>query len=451
MNNDNQIYTLPPQDKPLTTDDVQALIDSNLRNLNNTSKVSGGMLQSANFVSGSTGWQLTSTGAQINGGVSVQSLNIPDQTTVNSLHIDSSGNTWWGANVATGYAGSNAYILNTGAATFKNVSIGGTTVQYVITNSGIFSYGDNADGTATCDGSTAVAGMTRSGSTYTMTRDVYFNNLTVNNTVTLLPNGYRIFIGGTLTVNGTIQRNGASGGNGIDGAGGNTSGLGGAGGSALGAGYLSGTVVAGQGGDGQGVGSTQSTGRNGVNVLNSLGLNAVTGGVGAGGIAAGTPGVATPSNVALKVGIQLAQLLDVSSSGSTVKYIASASASGGGGGSSNAVDKGGAGGGGGGGQGGILAIYARSIIVGVTGVISSNGGAGGNGGNTGSVNAGVGGGGAGGNGGVLILTYNTYTNSGAVTVSAGAAGVKGTSGFSTSATDGTTGSVGAIYLFQLSL
>lgn len=66
---------------------------------------------------------ITGATGTFSGTVSIGSLNIPDTTTANSFHVDSSGNTWWGANVATGSAGANAVVLNTGAATFKSVTL----------------------------------------------------------------------------------------------------------------------------------------------------------------------------------------------------------------------------------------------------------------------------------------------------------------------------------------
>lgn len=70
-------------------------------------------------------------------------------------------------------------------------------------------FGDTSDGTVTCDGASAVAGMTRSGSTYTLTRDVFFLSLTVNAGVTIIASGWRLFAL-TLVLNGTVQWDGAS-------------------------------------------------------------------------------------------------------------------------------------------------------------------------------------------------------------------------------------------------
>ena len=60
-------------------------------------------------------------------------------------------------------------------------------------------YGTGADGDVILDGSSTVLSMTPSASVYTMTRDLFFNNLTINASVRLMPNGYRIFVKNTLT------------------------------------------------------------------------------------------------------------------------------------------------------------------------------------------------------------------------------------------------------------
>ena len=59
-------------------------------------------------------------------------------------------------------------------------------------------YGTGSDGNATLDGTTTVLSMAPSSSVYSMTRDMYFNDLTINAGVRLAPNGYRIFVKGTL-------------------------------------------------------------------------------------------------------------------------------------------------------------------------------------------------------------------------------------------------------------
>ena len=60
-------------------------------------------------------------------------------------------------------------------------------------------YGTGMDGDATLNGSSTVLEMAPSSSVYTMTRDLYFNNLTINSGVRLQPNGYRIFVKNLLS------------------------------------------------------------------------------------------------------------------------------------------------------------------------------------------------------------------------------------------------------------
>ena len=59
-------------------------------------------------------------------------------------------------------------------------------------------YGTGADGDASLDGTTTVLAMAPTSSVYSMTKDLYFNDLTLGNSVRLAPNGYRIFVKGTL-------------------------------------------------------------------------------------------------------------------------------------------------------------------------------------------------------------------------------------------------------------
>ena len=362
-----------------------------------------------------------------------------------------------------------ALISSNGDATFKSIQVGGSSRQYTLTDSGIFSFGDGSDGDATCDGSTAVTGMTRSGSTYTTTRDVYFQNLTINLGKTLKPNGYRIFVQDTLTVNGTIERNGNSGTNGTSNTGQVAGSTGGLAGGALADGYLKGSLVGQIGQTGGDQNQAGTNGMNGNNTTNSLGLNGSGGGKGgdsgsgfrAGGTAS-SGGTITASNVKLIANWHLSTLLDISSTGASVKFDNSASTGGGAGGGGGS--SGGGGGGGSGSAGGIIAIYVKKIIINSTGSITANGGAGGNGGDGCSsstplnICSGGGGGGGGGNGGLIILVYNSLTNGGSITATAGAKGNKGLGGVGTGGATsgqngdgGTIGSAGVIYQFLLSL
>jgi len=61
-------------------------------------------------------------------------------------------------------------------------------------------YGSGEDGSVTLDGSSAVAGMSPSSQIYTMTRDMFFYNLTIGPSVHLKTSGYRLFVKNTLTL-----------------------------------------------------------------------------------------------------------------------------------------------------------------------------------------------------------------------------------------------------------
>ena len=377
-----------------------------------------------------------------------------------------------------------ASIDSSGNAVFKSVQIGGSTIQYQINNSGIFSFGDGSDGSHTTSGDE------------TLTSDKYYTDLTIANGHTINPGGFRIFCSGTLTESGTgkIARNGNNGGNGGNGntpdtlGNGRTGGTAGTAGAALSDGYLKGSLIGGAGGGGGNGGPsgamTGTTGTSGGSTSNSIGLSGTNGGDGGGNACggggadthgpAGSGGTATASNVKLIANWHLSTLLDVSSSGSTVKFDNSAAAGGGGGGGggdqfiAGAFGGGGGAGGGAGSAGGIVAIYARNIVIGASASITANGGNGGTGGNGGNGNGtggqskggGGGGGGAGGNGGQIILVYNTISNAGSVAASGGTHGNGGSGGTGflggpvingCPGANGTDGQAGTIRQFQLSL
>ena len=68
--------------------------------------------------------------------------------------------------------------------------------------------GTGATGDAVFNGTDAVTGCTRSGTTYTMTQDNNYNNVTVSTGVVVVGRQYLLFIKGTLTNQGTIYANG---------------------------------------------------------------------------------------------------------------------------------------------------------------------------------------------------------------------------------------------------
>jgi len=62
-------------------------------------------------------------------------------------------------------------------------------------------YGNGSDGDITFDGTTTILSMAPSSSTYTLTRDIYASNMTVNASVKVITNGYRIFVRNVLALN----------------------------------------------------------------------------------------------------------------------------------------------------------------------------------------------------------------------------------------------------------
>jgi hypothetical protein len=355
--------------------------------------------------------------------------------------ISITGNGGYGINIVDSTSTNNSISTNnfsTNASGALNDIGTGTIVRG---NSGL---SDNTNGNAvsfSSYGGDGSDGAVTISSPTTLTRDMYYTNLTVNISQTLTTAGYRIFCTGTLTVNGTIDWSGKNGGAGV------TNGAGGVGGAALVDGYLKGSPIGSAGGGGD-TGSG-SSGIIGSSIANSLGTNGVAGGASVDN-AAGGAGTATASLVAPILLWNVSTMLDITATGATIKYSGSAN-SGGGAGAGQSGGAGGQGGSGGGSasNGGTIAIYARNITISATGIISSKGGVGGAGGvGTGSGSHG-GGGGGGGQGGQIILIYVTLTNSGSITAAAGAGGTGG-AGVGANGFAGTTGTVGKVRQYQLS-
>ena len=107
-------------------------------------------IQSNNFVSGSSGWRINYDGSVefeegvFRGSIEVASIHIPDQTTANSFHTNTTGDSYWGCNVSD-WASDNdnaaAYILKTGVTKFQSLTVVGGTI----------------DGTSTIGGRTGTA------------------------------------------------------------------------------------------------------------------------------------------------------------------------------------------------------------------------------------------------------------------------------------------------------
>jgi len=283
-------------------------------------------------------------------------------------------------------------------------------------------FGGGTDGAAVFDGSGAVTGCSRSGSTYTATRDLFYTNATFSAGVTLKMGGYRLYVNGTLTMSAAgciISCDGVAG-------------------SGRTAGGVAGVLLSstGAGGDG-GASGGANNGTAGSSITSALGAAGGAGGNGAGaGAAAGTATTAasTPTDGSIYVVQSLTSGLIFGVSG--VKVVQGGSGGGGGGAGTGA-------GGGGGGGGGVLLICARLINLGGTSSISAVGGSGAAG--SGGANAG---GGGGGGGGAVVFVYRgkvTGNDPSSQISVAGGAGGTGTSGGSS----GTAGTTGASYVVQV--
>lgn len=336
-------------------------------------------------------------------------------------------------------------------------------------------FGDGSDGNVTI----------ASGTT-TISKDMYYNNLTIETGGILNPSGYRVFVKETLTFQGTgkIARNGN------DGASATTT-TGGAGGSALASGTLSGSVAGGNGANGSNgtIGDASNPSAGGTpstpsNITNAVGSTAGTptgaggnGGTGYNGVAGNNGGgVGTASTVTnptimprtVNNAISLHTLIDATSAFMKGSAGATGGAGGSGGAGGNSLGNGtggnGGGGGGAGGTGSIVMVCAYAVVGGYANCIQALGGAGGNGANgTNGVatNGGAGGGGGGGNGGtggVVAFIYHSYTGTALDTtcVAGGAGGTKGikgtpavNGGVGTDGTNGGTGATGKLYSFAI--
>lgn len=284
-------------------------------------------------------------------------------------------------------------------------------------------FGDGSDGD-----------LSISSGTTTLTRTMYYNNLTISSTAVLDPAGYKIYVKGTLTISGsgTVQRSPNNGGN--------SPGTGaGAGATAMtqldcGAGLAGAVGVAGARG-----GLFGSSGVAGNTIAAAYGYGGSGGQGGNGG--SGTGGAAgTYQNIPERI-IRHDHLyrLDYKTGGQ--------GGSSGGGGSASAFGTGGGGGGGGGG-GAVIIIFANTFNNTSSLGVRALGGNGGNG-NQGNGNAVGGGGGGGGGGGHIYIITNTLTALGTLNVSGGSGGSGGAgSGSRGAGTAGQAGGAGHTTVFH---
>lgn len=281
------------------------------------------------------------------------------------------------------------------------------------TSSFAYLYGTGVDGDATITGTT------------TLTKETYYNNLTVNSGAVLKPNGWRIHVRNTCTINsgGSINDNGNNGAGAVPGA-------------ALGArNYL--VCAAGGGGSG------------------SLGANSGSAGGGSGGNAQPNDSNAAPAGGR---GAFVTSFVGGNAGGSAVQspqtsirspfnliagrsFVAGYNGGGGGGGGASQL-AGDVGGGGGSGGGGVW-ISAKILIN--NGIISANGGdgaAGVAGSGTGSA-----GGGGGGGGGWVGVICGPSSITGTITANAGNAGISAGAGITSGSQQGIVGTT-VVYVVQ---
>ena len=277
---------------------------------------------------------------------------------------------------------------------------------------------------------TYAAFATKVGSAYTLTRTIYTNNLTLSNNATLNPNGFGIYVKGTLAFNDFncgIISNGNNGNNANLG----TLGTGGTSRAAAATNYIIMNCGAG-GGNG---GNTSVAGGSitvGVNYVGGIG------GSGGPGFPTGNSGVGTTTArgvVNVTAGIKQQpysnNYLSHSLYFGSVQMFAGHSGAGGQCGINAGGGVQGAGGGGGTATRGVVIIantINMSVGGGPTGNIQSQGGNGGTGGNAGGLNATGGGGGGGGGGGFIYILTNSlsYVPNNRIRAAGGAGGLGGT-------------------------
>lgn len=267
--------------------------------------------------------------------------------------------------------------------------------------------GDGSDGAATLDG-TAVTWATLSGSIYTMTRDCYCTNLTINAGYTLRVANYLPLVNGKLTNNGIIESRGNDASGATQGSAYSTAGPWFSSGGAGGAGSAGGA----NGGNGTGSGGNSTGGGGG----NGGGAGVFTGGLG------NTSALLTSSFT----GYRTVSFLAIRRVTSNNNWNAVNGSGGGGGGAATANGTGG----GGGGAAGLCAVACD--VLENNGTIQSVGGTGANGTFTA---AGIAGGGGGGSAGPVFIFANTVLVTGTIQSVGG--------GFGNGANGGANGAAGA--------
>lgn len=300
-------------------------------------------------------------------------------------------------------------------------------------------YSDGSDGDVTI-----------SSGTTTLTRDMSYNNLTINGTGVLNTAGFRVFVKDTLNIAaaaaGSIHCNGSNGNNG------GATGTAGTAAASTTGNILSLTTRNAGGAGGTAAGSAAPT--SGSTTLLGTGGMGVggAGGLGSGGAGGNGGGAIAAQVVSLTFRRYIYDFMGANN-GILTNFTNGRTNSGGGGGGDGTA---GAGGGSGGAPGNGMAIYARRIQRGTNttaGIIQSRGGVGGAGGTPTAGNRGGGGGGSGGGGGLVYICCNELLGSSipnAIDVTGGNGGLGG-NGFGTGrgGQGGGSGGGGRIVVFNL--
>ena len=295
-------------------------------------------------------------------------------------------------------------------------------------------FGDGSDGA-----------LNISSGTTTLSRDMYYSSVTISGTARLDPNGFKIFVSGTLDLTNApanaislTVNNGGNGGTGTGGSAATSISSNSVGGSAS-------TASAGAAG-GVGAGAQANSVPATAAMLGGSCGDSGSGGANAAQVAGRTKGIRT-QNSFYRVDHQILRGASLFGGG----Y----SAAGGTSGTGTTGNTAGSGGGGGAGSG-IICIFANTIARGsltAVGAIAAIGGNGGNGStSTAATNAGGGGGGAGAGGGCVIIYYASLSGSTAtncIDVSGGAGGNGGNGVVYRGGGGGQGGSAGRVLLFNV--
>lgn len=287
--------------------------------------------------------------------------------------------------------------------------------------------GTGYGGALTFDGATTIQGIAPVANVYTMTREVFATDITVDVGVTLVMCGHRLFATGTLTNNGTIHYNGNAGTAGAAGATTSSTGI------------YSGTAAGGLGGAGTGTTAHIDVSGNANSSAQLRGAIATGGSNGDVPFRGGGGGGASATNVGYNGGTlakhaasmgadEILSLLTGHPATTTTKWVVG---TGGGSGGSNGGSQGGGGAGGG-------MVYVGCGTWAGSGAITANGG---NGGNA----TGGSGGGGGGGGGLVVVAYGTKTGSGTTSATGGTGGTGASGGG-----NGGNGADGLVLLVNLS-